>query len=75
VTVDRSKALALVERDREEVDAEYAVYSKKFGTMASVGQVSNRSGYDAGRDAGDRVRLGGGGKGLPAGRGRIAGGK
>jgi hypothetical protein len=70
---DTSKALAIIERDREEVDREYKAYSKGFGTMSSVGSTSSRSGYDAGRDAGDRVRLGGGGKGLPAGQGRLRG--
>lgn len=73
--VDRSKALAVVERDREEVDREYTKYSKGWGTVASVGQTSNRSGYDAGREAGGRVSLGGKRAGLPAGRGRLKGGK
>jgi hypothetical protein len=69
--VDRSKALAIVERDREEVDAEYKKYSKGFNTVSPVGQVSSRSGYDAGRDAGDRVKLGKAKAGLPAGQNRL----
>jgi hypothetical protein len=69
--VDRSKALAIVESDREEVETEYKAYSKGFSTVGSIGQTSNRSGYDDGREAGDKVKLGGGGKGLPAGQGRL----
>lgn len=76
-TSDRTaKALAIIERDQAEVDAEYKEYSKNWkGHASSIGSTSSRSGYDAGREAGDRVRLGRGGKGLPAGQGRLKGKK
>lgn len=75
VEVDRSKALAIVERDREEVEREYKAYSKGWGTVASIGSTSSRNGYDAGHEAGDRVSLGGKRAALPAGQGRLKGRK
>ena len=77
VAPDRTTmALAIIEHDREEVDREYAVIAKDFGSgLSSIGQTSNRSGYDAGRDAGERVKLTGARAGLPAGQGRLKGGR
>lgn len=66
-----SQALVLVERDREEVDREYAAFSRRFGTVASIGSTSSASGYEAGREAGDSVKLSGARAGLPAGQGRL----
>lgn len=68
----RELALTVVERDNAEVDREYADFKKGFGpAVRSVGQVSSRSGYDAGQAAGDRISLGGGRAGLTAGQGRL----
>ncbi len=64
-------ALAVVEKDRQEVDEAYERYSKGWGKTSSVGSVSSRSGYDAGDAAGQRASLGSAGRGLPAGQGRI----
>jgi hypothetical protein len=67
-----SLAMTLVEKDHEEVNSAYKVRSKKFGTISGIGSVSSYSGYEAGRDAGDRVSLGGGGRaGLASGRGML----
>lgn len=65
-------ALAVVEKDRDAVDQEYAEMSKTWkGTLSSVGQVSSSNGYQAGKRAGDQVSLGGGRSGLAAGQGRL----
>jgi|GEM_PF-2788393 len=62
-------ALAVVERDREEVAQEYASYSRDWGSGASIGNSYYGSGgYGAGRAAGNRASIGGGGRGLPSGR-------
>lgn len=55
--------LMKIERDHKEVEDAYADYSKKWRKGHHVGQVSSGSGYSAGRNAGDRVSLGGGGRG------------
>lgn len=68
-------AMVVVDRDREEVSQRYDAFKKetRMGTAPSVGGVSSRSGYDAGREAGDKVSLGGGRGGLPAGQPRLRG--
>jgi len=61
-------ALTVVEKDHEEVEAEY----KRYVTGKSVGQIgqaTSRDGYYAGQAAGDKVSLGGGRSGLAAGQG------
>lgn len=65
----KGMALAIIEKDREEVRQEYAKFSAKWRSGPSIGKVSNGSGYAAGRAAGDRVNLGGRSKGgLPKGQ-------
>lgn len=67
-----SMALAIVERDRKEVDDAYATLEKRFGPAPKVGNISSGGGYSAGRAAGDRVSLGGNARGgLPAGQGSL----
>lgn len=62
--------LARVEKDREEVTQAYKTYSKKWGRSTGVGAVSSGSGYEAGKAAGDRVKLGNRARGgLPKGQG------
>lgn len=67
----RTQALVLVQRDQQEVEQGYAAYSKGWGTTPSIGTTSNYNGYERGRQAGDRVSLGGGRGALPAGQGRL----
>lgn len=65
-------ALALVEKDEDEVRAAYKEHSRSFGrAAASIGNVSSISGYYAGKDAGESIALGGGRAALPAGQGRL----
>jgi hypothetical protein len=67
-TPANTMALAIVERDREEVKKEYENFSRKWRSGAAIGKISNGSGYSAGRAAGGRVNLGGKSKGaLPKG--------
>ena len=77
VAPDREcQALAIVQRDQAEVDSEYKEYSKEWrGSISGIGATSSRDGYSAGKAAGDRVRLGGGGRRLPAGQGRLRKGR
>jgi hypothetical protein len=63
--------IAIVEKDRAEVDQAYANFSRKWSGGVRVGQVSSGDGYRAGSNAGDRVRLGGGRAGLPRGQGSL----
>lgn len=66
------QALAIVAKDQAEVDEEYATYSKSWGRpISSIGKVSSYDGYTAGSKAGASIKLGGGGKALPAGQGRL----
>lgn len=64
-------ALTVVEKDHNEVESAYKVRSKGFGKIASIGTVSSGDGYRAGRDAGDKISLGGGRAGLASGRGML----
>lgn len=66
-----TQALAIVEKDRKEVEDAYTSFSAKWSKRrANVGKVTSGSGYKAGREAGDRVNLGGNAKGgLPKGTG------
>lgn len=67
-----SLALTVVEKDREEVDAAYAEYSKGWkGNTSNVGQISSQDGYEAGKAAGDSISLGSARAGLTAGQGRL----
>lgn len=61
--------LARVEKEREEVRTAYKDYSKKWGRSTGIGAVSSGSGYEAGKAAGDRVKLGNRARGgLPKGQ-------
>jgi hypothetical protein len=65
-------ALAIVEKDRQEVEDAYDTYSERFGKAPSIGKVSSYSGYQAGREAGKRINLGGNARGgLKAGQGTL----
>lgn len=67
-----SQALTVVEKDRDEVAAEYKEFSKGWGkSLGSVGQISSREGYVAGNSAGNKVSLGNAKAGLAAGQGRL----
>ncbi len=70
-TSNYEQALMVVDRDETEFQSAYAARSAKFGTAKSVGQVSSRTGYHAGKEAGQNVTLGGGRAGLPSGQGRL----
>lgn len=75
-TADASiQALAIVDRDEQEVKSRYAEISKGFTKASAIGKVSVRSGYHAGKEAGASIRLGGGRAGLPEGQRSIRGGK
>jgi hypothetical protein len=58
--------LAVIAKDRAEVEAEYSKFSRKFRS-ARLGGASSASGYAAGYSAGGSVSLGGGRGGLGAG--------
>lgn len=63
-------ALAIVEKNQQEVDEEYATFSRRFGRAVNVGNYSSGGGYYAGRSAGERANLGGNARGgLKAGQG------
>lgn len=62
-----STALAVVTKDRAEVDAAYRDFSSRFGRAGRFGGASSSSGYAAGYAAGSSVSLGGGRGGLGAG--------
>lgn len=51
-------ALALVEKDQDEVDADYAAFSAKFKKKRSSGRATSGEGYTAGEAAGRKVSLG-----------------
>jgi len=76
VTDRNAMALAVVAKDQDEVDAEYERMKKGFtrGAASRIGGSSNHDGYTSGLAAGNRVSLGGGRAGLPAGQGRLNGG-
>jgi hypothetical protein len=63
--------IAIIEKDRAEVEQAYRNYTRKFGTARGVGQISSGNGYTAGQAAGGRVKLGGGRGGLKAGQGTL----
>lgn len=64
-------ALAVIEREEREVESAYRAKTKGWRTMSSIGSVSNRSGYHAGKEAGAGIALGGGRAALNAGQGRL----
>lgn len=53
-----SQALAIIDRERAEVQAAYERKAKSFGRSTSLGTTSSRSGVAAGRAAGRAVDLG-----------------
>jgi hypothetical protein len=63
--------IAVIKRDREEVQRAYQAFSKKWKKGGSVGSYSSGGGYAAGQEAGARVSLGGGRAGLPRGQGSL----
>lgn len=65
------QALMVMERDEQEVKNAYAERTKGFVKSAGVGRVTSRTGYNAGREAGASVALGGGRAALGAGQGRL----
>jgi hypothetical protein len=69
---ERHHALILLRRDHEEVESAYKQISKKFKTMASIGSIRSRTGYEAGQEAGKGLSLGGSRAGLGAPAKRIA---
>lgn len=62
------KALMVIRADEKEVESEYHKFSEKFGRASSIGLVSNRTGYKAGRETGEKMNLGGGRAALPEGQ-------
>jgi len=65
-------ALAIVEKDREEVASEYKKFSAKWRSGPAIGRVSSGGGYEAGKRAGDRVNISGRTRGgLKAGQGTL----
>lgn len=65
-------ALTVIKRDRAEVAQAYKAFSKGWKSSGTVGHFSSGGGYAAGREAGGRVSLGGGGRGgLPRGQGSL----
>lgn len=64
-------ALAIIEKDRKEVEDAYDSYSANFGTAPRIGKVSSYSGYQAGREAGKSISLGSARGDLPAGQGSL----
>lgn len=65
------QALAVVARDREEVDQAFRKRMKGSRSKRMGGQVSSADGYSAGRRAGQSVSLGGGRGALGQGQGRL----
>lgn len=57
--VRQQLALAVVEKDRQEVDEAYKKVSEGWGRTSSIGSTSSSDGYRAGSRAGDGVNLGG----------------
>lgn len=68
-----SVALTVLEKDQQEVEREYAVFGKQhnFRATAAIGYVSSRTGYDAGKEAGERINLNRNRGALPEGQRRI----
>jgi hypothetical protein len=48
----------VIASDEKEVDNEYGKFSDNFGRASMIGLVSNRTGYKAGREAGQVMELG-----------------
>jgi hypothetical protein len=64
--------LAIIQKDRDEVEAAYEEMSKDFG-KARIGSYSSGGGFKAGVRAGTAANLGGGGRaGLPKGQGVLS---
>jgi hypothetical protein len=57
--VDTStKALMIIESDQIEVNSEYHKFTEKMGKASAIGLVSNRTGYKAGLEIGQKIELG-----------------
>ena len=70
------QALAVIDRDRKEVNDAYTEYSKKWRKGSSIGNVSSGGGYSAGRAAGERVNISSRSRGgLNAGQGSLKRGR
>lgn len=67
------KALMIIERDDLEVQNEYQKITGNMGQASSIGYTSNRTGYKAGREAGNEIKLGGGRAALNEGQRHIKG--
>lgn len=67
------QALMIIDADDLEVKNEYHKITGKMGTASSIGLTSNRTGYKAGREAGNKVHLGGGRAALNEGQRHIRG--
>lgn len=67
------QALMIIEKDDQEVQSEYVKITGNFGQASSIGLASNRTGYKAGREAGQQMQLGGGRAALPEGQRHIKG--
>lgn len=65
------QALVLVQKEAQEVEDEYAAYSKGWRSRGGGGSFSNYSGYNVGSAAGKTVALGGGRAGIGASKGRL----
>jgi hypothetical protein len=71
-----AQALAIIDRDRKEVEDAYKDFSKKWRKGRSLGNVSSGGGYRAGREAGDRVDISNRSRGgLAAGQGSLKRGR
>ncbi len=72
-TVRNMMAISVIEKDRQEVDAEYAEVKRGFSAKAasSIGQTSSADGYSSGRIAGEGVSLGRSRAAIPGGQGRL----
>lgn len=65
VHIRTSEALAILKKDRDEVQAEFKARTKGFRSTRTMGNSTRyRSGYSAGREAGASISLGGGQKAL-----------
>ncbi len=70
------QALVLLNRDAQEVEEEYATFTKGFrSTRIGSGRIRSWGGYGAGQAAGRNIHLGGGRAALGRGPGRLKGGR
>jgi hypothetical protein len=67
------QALMIIEKDDLEVQNAYVKITDRMGTAGAIGYASNRTGYKAGREAGNNMHLGGGRAALNEGQRHIKG--